>query len=376
MLTDRPEAAVSDVVLAQRWHDARQRMAATGAVGLLLSGGADLAYLSGYQAMPLERITAYVARLDDDARASLVVPALEAARVQQRPDVFSVLPWNDSDDPVSVIAELLPAQGEILVSDDLWALHALGLQRLSPGLSLQPVNQTLGGLRAIKSRSEREALMAVGGLADGVACQLQNGEIPLVGRTEAEIADDIARRLVAVGHDSVEFVIVASGPNAASPHHHPGSRTVQPDEIVLCDFGGRSKGFCSDTTRCVYTGSASAEVRDAYTVLRAAQEAAFQAARPGQALAEVDMAARSVISDAGYGELFIHRTGHGIGTEVHEHPYVTAENRSPIEVGHAFSIEPGIYLEGQWGMRLEDIVVIESDGARRCNDSDHSLREV
>lgn len=378
MLTDGPEAAVSDSALAQRWSDARRRMAATGAVGVLLSGGADLAYLSGYQAMPLERITAFVARLDGgtDERASLLIPALEAARVQQRPDVFSLVPWGDTDDPVSLIAEMLPSQGDVLVSDDLWALHALGLQRMSPELNLLPVNQTLGGLRAIKSRSEREALVAVGGLADAVARQLQDGQIPLVGRSEADIADDIAQRLVAAGHNSVEFVIVASGPNAASPHHHPGSRIVQADEIVLCDFGGRYNGFCSDTTRCVYTGSAPAEVSDAYTVLQAAQEAAFQAARPGRALADVDLAARNVISEAGYGEHFIHRTGHGIGTDVHEHPYVTETNRALVEAGHAFSIEPGIYLEGKWGMRLEDIVVIEPDGARRCNNSDHTLREV
>lgn len=371
-----PQLELADDTLRERWQAARARMEAAGAGGVLLSGGADLAYLSGYEAMPLERITALAARFDSDDLPRLVVPGLEAPRVRPRPSVFSIVPWDDSTEPVGVIASLLPREGEVMVSDDMWAMHALGLQRASPGLTLTAVNEALGGLRAVKSPAEREALAVVGALADEVAAQLQGGGIELIGRTEAEIADDIAQRLLDVGHETVEFVIVASGPNAASPHHHPGARRVRHGEIVLCDFGGRRNGFCSDTTRCVFTGAVSDEIRDAYAVLQAAQDAAFRAARPGAALADVDLAARSVISDAGFGGLFIHRTGHGIGTEVHEHPYVTGTNRALVEVGHAFSIEPGIYMEGRWGMRLEDIVVVDSDGPRRCNNSDHALREV
>ena len=368
---------VSDEVLLERWSDVSARLRAAGAAGIVLSGGIDLEFLTGYQATPLERITAFVARIDgSDAVPSLVVPRLEAARVQRRPSVFSVVGWGDTDDPVEVIAGVLPAQGDVVVSDDLWALHAVGIQRSSPGLRIVPLTEAVGGLRSIKNPSERRSIAAAGALADQVASQIQRGEVPLVGRSEAEIAVDIAGRIRAVGHETVEFVIVASGPNSASPHHHPGERTVEADEMVLFDFGGRSGGYCSDTTRCVYTGLVPDEVRDAYSVLAEAQEAAVRAAQPGRALADVDLAARQVIRDAGYGDCFIHRTGHGIGMQVHEPPYVTELNREPVQVGHAFSIEPGIYIEGKWGMRLEDIVVIEADGPHRCNNSDRSLREV
>ena len=368
---------ITDEVLTRRWRQVQERLAGTGAAGILIGGGADLEYLTDYEAMPLERITAFVARLSPaDEAPTLLVPELEAARVRHRPSVYAISTWDDTTDPVSSIASLLPQRGRIIVSDDLWALHVLGLTRQNPGLDLIPTSEAVGGLRSIKSPDERDALAAAGALADKVAAQIQHGEIPLVGRTEAEIAAEITDRLLTVGHETVEFVIVASGPNSASPHHHPGSRTIRRGEMVLFDFGGRHGGFCSDTTRCVYTGPVPQEVRDAYTVLSAAQEAAVQAAKPGRPLAEVDLAARRVISAAGFGHNFIHRTGHGIGAEVHEHPYVTELNREPVQIGHAFSIEPGIYVPDQWGMRLEDIVVIEADGARRCNNSNRYLVEV
>ncbi|WP_419921051.1 M24 family metallopeptidase [Candidatus Poriferisodalis sp.] len=369
--------STTDEVLILRWNQVRDRIKAADAVGILLGGGADLRYLTDYDAMPLERITALVGRtMAGNEPPTLIVPELEEARVRTRPSVYAVHTWDDTTDSVTTIASALPQRGRIMVSDNLWALHVLGLQRHSPNLEFVPISEAVGGLRSIKNPIERDALAAVGALADKVAAQIQNGEIPLVGRTEAEIADDIANRLVAVGHDTVEFVIVASGPNSASPHHDPGSRTVRPGEIVLFDFGGQFEGFCSDTTRCVHTGPVPAEVLAAYEVLTTAQEAAVQAAQPGCPLAEVDLAARRIISAGGYGDYFIHRIGHGIGAEIHEHPYVTELNTAPVQIGHAFSIEPGIYIPDQWGMRLEDIVVIEADGARRCNNSNRALVEV
>lgn len=364
-------------VFLQRWSRTRERIAAAGADGILLGGGSDLSHLTGYEAMPLERITAFAGRLSpSDSKPALIVPALEAARVRPRPSVYSVKSWDDNADPVEAIAVELPDSGSVVVSDDLWAMHVIGLQRHAPGVALIPIGEAIGGLREIKSSAERDALAEAGSLADKVMTQIQGGEVPLVGRTEAEIAADISGRLLGAGHDTVEFVIVASGPNSASPHHHPGSRVVQADEIVLFDFGGRFNGYCSDSTRCVYTGPIPDEVRFVYTILAAAQEAAVLEAQPGRSLAEVDLAARSIIGGAGFGDNFIHRTGHGIGVEIHEPPYVSELNSDPIEVGHAFSIEPGIYFPGKWGVRLEDIVVIEADGARRCNNSDRGLLEV
>ncbi len=368
---------MTDDVLRQRWNGVRRRAAGAGADAILLAGGSDLAYLTGYEAMPLERITAFVGLVGEtEETPGLIVPTFEIPRVRSRPDLFTILGWDDTTDPVAVIARRLPETGTVLVSDDLWAMHVLNLGLRSPGLSLVALGDTLGGLRSVKAPAELAAIAAAGALADEVAGQLQDGAIPLVGRSESDVAADIAGRLLAVGHDRVEFVIVASGPNSASPHHHPGERVIGPAEMVLCDFGGKHKGYCSDVTRCVWTGPAPADVSAAYDALHTAQERAVRAVQVGNRLCNVDCAARDVLRAAGYGEYFTHRTGHGIGTEVHEHPYVTEHNTAPIELGHAFSVEPGIYVPGRWGMRIEDIVVVEPGGARRCNNASRELAEV
>lgn len=363
--------------LKQRIDKVLTRTKAIGADALVLGGGADLAFLTGYEAMPLERLTALVCRSEPKARNPvLLVPELEIPRVSQCPDLFEIEGWGETADPVARIVQHLPENGTVLISDDFWASHLLRLQSQAPDLSFRSISERLGGLRSIKSPPERASLRKVGSLADQVASQLQRGDIRLVGRTEAQVASDIATRLLEAGHETVEFVIVASGPNSASPHHHPGDRVIGECEMVLCDFGGKLQGYCSDTTRCVYTGLIPDDVSAAYQALQEGQELAFKSAMPGNLLSDVDGAARSILSDAGYGAFFIHRTGHGIGTEVHEHPYVTEQNNLPIEIGHAFSIEPGIYMPGKWGMRLEDIVVVEEDGPRRCNNSDHRLLVV
>ena len=368
---------MNDDVLRERWSGIRRRAAGAGANAILLAGGSDLAYLTGYEAMPLERITAFVGLVGETDRPPwLIVPSFEIPRVRSRPDVYTILGWEDTSDPVEVIARCLPETGTVLVSDDLWATHVISLGHRAPRLSLVTLGDGLEGLRSIKAPDELEAIAAAGALADEVARQLQDGAIPLVGRSESAVASDIAARLLAAGHDSVEFVIVASGPNSASPHHHPGERVIGPGEMVLCDFGGKSGGYCSDTTRCVWTGRPPDEVRTAYDALRTAQERAVRTVRPGNRLCDVDRAARDALRAAGYGDYFIHRTGHGIGTEVHEHPYVTEHNTAPIRTGHAFSVEPGIYLPGRWGMRIEDIVVVTSGGGRRCNNTSRRLAEV
>ena len=204
-----------------------------------------------------------------------------------------------------------------------------------------------------------------------MAAQLQAGEIELVGRTEAAVSADIGARLIAEGHDVVNFAIVAAGANAASPHHHASVRVIRAGELVLCDFGGTMAGYCSDITRCVSLGPPPAEVAEAYAVLHEAQAAGVAAAVVGAACEDVDRASRRVIDDAGFGEWFIHRTGHGIGMEAHEDPYMVEGNSLPIAAGHAFSVEPGIYLDGRWGMRLEDCVVATADGPLPLNRADH-----
>jgi len=195
----------------------------------------------------------------------------------------------------------------------------------------------------------------------------------LVGRTEAAVSADISARLLAEGHDVVNFAIVAAGENAASPHHHAGERVIVDGDLVLCDFGGTMAGYCSDITRCVSVGEPQPAVADAYAVLHAAQAAGVAAGVVGAGCQDVDRAARQVITEAGFGEYFIHRTGHGIGMEAHEDPYMVEGNSLPIAAGHAFSVEPGIYVPGAWGMRLEDIVVATDDGPLPMNRVNHDL---
>jgi Xaa-Pro aminopeptidase len=264
----------------------------------------------------------------------------------------------------------------VAVSDRTWATFVLALQATMPDARWRPSSQVTGPLRALKDQAEIEALAAASAAADRVAAQLLAGEIPLIGRTEREVSQDIGRRLIAEGHQKVNFAIVGSGPNSASPHHDAGSRRIEAGEPVVCDFGGTMNGYCSDITRTVWTGPPTPEQKDMYAVLQEAQAHGVEAAVVGVTCESVDGAARRIIAGAGYGDAFIHRTGHGIGLEEHEDPYIVAGNRVALEPGHAFSVEPGIYLAGRFGARIEDIVVAAADGPLVLNHVSHDLTVV
>jgi Xaa-Pro aminopeptidase len=373
-----PEAA--RVSRAGRIARVRERMGELGVGALLLSHGADLPWLTGYQAMPLERLTVLVLPLEGEP--VLVVPGLEAPRVAAAPDVFAIRSWSDTEDPVALVAKVLGHLGRaprLAISDRAWATSLLALQAAVPDATWTTASSVTSPIRAVKDGTELAALRAAGAAADRVAAALQAGAIGLVGRTEAEVSADLGARLVAEGHARVNFAIVGSGPNAASPHHEPGDRVIGPGETVVCDFGGTLSldgevGYCSDITRTVVTGEPSDEVAECYEVLRTAQAAAVQAAGAGVPAETVDAVARGVIEEAGLGDRFVHRTGHGIGIEEHEDPYLVAGNTTLLRPGHAFSVEPGIYVPGRFGMRLEDIVVIGEDGAPEpLNRADHAL---
>jgi Xaa-Pro aminopeptidase len=346
---------------------------------VLLSVGPDLPWLVGYEAMPLERLTMLV--VGRDGPATLVVPRLEAPRVVARGDLFGLRAWDETDDPVAIVADLLGGAGRAAIGDRTWARFLVDLQAQCPQVRFTRASTVVGPLRAVKDAAEVAALRSAAEAADRVAAELQGGEIPLVGRTEAQVSADLGRRLVAEGHHRVNFAIVAAGAHAASPHHEPGERVIEAGEVVLCDFGGtmltpEGPGYCSDITRCVHTGPIPAEVADVYEVLHRAQAAAVRAATVGTTCEAVDAVARDVITEAGFGPAFMHRTGHGIGVEEHEDPYIVRGNDLPLAPGHAFSIEPGIYLEGRFGLRLEDIVVAASDAPDPLNRIDHDLIAV
>ena len=366
----------------RRLEGVREAMSVAGVDALLLSLGADLPWLTGYEAMPLERLTMLVVPAAEPA--TLLVPRLEAPRVEPDPDVFEVRPWAEGDDPVAIVAGLVKLAAptgspyRLAISDRTWATFVLALQDALPQAEWSPSSRITAPLRAVKDPVEVEALSAASAAADRVAAQLLNGDIALVGRSEREVSQDIGRRLIAEGHQKVNFAIVGSGPNSASPHHEAGRRVIQADEPVVCDFGGTMDGYCSDITRTVWTGDAEppAEFRDLYEVLRGAQQRGVEAATVGATCEAVDKVPRDLITAGGYGEAFIHRTGHGIGLEEHEDPYIAAGNEIPLQPGHAFSIEPGIYLSGRFGARIEDIVVATEAGPRALNAVSHELTVV
>ena len=351
----------------------RARMEEVGVDTLLLSVGPDLPYLTGYEAMPLERLTMFVMPRAGDA--ALVVPALEAPRVTPVPELFEIVPWQETDDPIALVARLVGSAEHVAIGDHTWARFVLDLQRALPNRTFSRASEVTSPIRMVKDAAEIEALARAGAAVDAIAHDMR--AVQFSGRSELDVHRELVERMLAAGHERANFAIVAAGEHAASPHHEPSAtRAIRPGEIVLCDFGGTMDGYCSDITRMFHVGEPAAEVRDIYAVLAEAQEAGVQAARVGTACEDVDRAARDVIADAGYGEQFVHRVGHGIGTEAHEDPYMVHGNRLALTPGHAFSVEPGIYLPGRFGMRLEDIVVVGPDGPEPLNTVDHSLVTV
>lgn len=351
--------------LAERVERARQAMDREGIDVMLLSAGRDLPYLTGYEATPLERLTMAVVHGSGDL--TLVVPELEAPRVVEHPGVFEVVSWSETEDPIEIVAAKAGRPGCVAIGDETWSTFLLSLQERLPDASFVRAGPIVSSLRIHKSPAEVGLLRAAAEAADRVMVRLAGME--LSGHTEGALAALVSEMLVEEGHDAAAFAIVAAGKHSASPHHEPGGAVIVPGDVVVLDFGGRMGGYHSDTTRTFYVGEVSAEAAAVHEVVREAQEAALEAAVAGASGAQVDEAARSVISDAGYGDHFIHRTGHGIGLDVHEQPYLVAGSGSPLGPGMAFSIEPGVYLPDDFGVRIEDIVVLGEDGPERLNRS-------
>lgn len=339
---------------------------------LLISPGADLRYLTGYKAPALERLTCLV--LPTHGNPKLVVPHLEVAAATASPagDLdLEIVDWAETDDPFALVASLLCAPKLVAVDDRMWAVKAFALKAAMPNVRQIAVGPILRELRMRKSVPEIAALARAGALIDDVHAQVGDWLKP--GRTENEVSRNIADA-IGVGHESVDFIIVGSGPNGASPHHSCSDRVLQVGDIVVVDIGGTTaEGYCSDSTRTYSIGEPASDFARDYQVLLAAQQAATVAVRPGVTCEDIDAVARDILADHGLGELFIHRLGHGIGLETHEDPYLVAGNRLPIAAGMAFSIEPGFYLPGFWGARIEDIVVCSEDGVVVCN---HRPREL
>ncbi|MEV8549081.1 aminopeptidase P family protein [Streptomyces glaucescens] len=358
-----------------RMERATRAAADAGLAGLLVAPGPDLVWLTGYApTATTERLTLLVLAAGTDP--VLVVPTLEAPDAEKAAGApaLTLRDWTDGKDPYAATAALLDPSGRFGVSDNAWAMHLLGLQKALPGTSYASLTEALPMLRAVKDEAELRLLTAAGAAADAAFEEIRG--VPFAGRRESEIAADLAALLRRFGHEQVDFTIVASGPNGANPHHEVGDRVVERGDMVVLDFGGLKDGYGSDTSRTVHVGEPTDEERRVHDIVREAQEAGFRAVRPGAACQDVDRAARAVITDAGYGEYFIHRTGHGIGVTTHEPPYMIEGEEQPLVPGMCFSVEPGIYLPGRFGVRIEDIVTVTEDGGRRLNNTRREMVTV
>jgi D-alanyl-D-alanine dipeptidase len=358
----------------ERLRHARATADEAGLAGLLLPPSPDLVYLTGYDPPPLERLTLLIVRPADDP--VLVVPELERPRALESPmgRRLEVVGWRDAEDPYELVGRMVPAAAKLGVGDRMWASHLLGLERYLDAGGLVATSAAVPLLRAVKDSDELGLLELAGRGADEAFEEAV--ELGFLGTTEAEIGERLAALLREHAHDDVNFTIVGSGPNGASPHHEPTDRRIDTGDPVVLDFGGRVRGYCSDITRTIVLGRPTPEIREVHDIVREAQDAAYRAVRPGVPAEDVDRAARGIIEAAGYGESFFHRTGHGIGLEEHEPPYIVRGNADPLQPGMCFSIEPGIYLEGRFGVRIEDIVAVTDRGAVRFNEAPRELMEV
>lgn len=372
----------SPLVSIDRVHAARALADELDIDVVVVTPGSDLRYLCGYDAHAMERLTALA--VPRRGEPLLVVPRLEAPMIEASPAGslgLEVLPWDETDDSFARLAEAVTARlgsapVRVAVGSRTWAEHALGIQRALPGSALELASPVIDRLRMVKTPAEIEELAVAGAAIDRVHARM--GEWLRVGRTEAEVGADVAAAILAEGHVGVDFTIIGSGPNGASPHHEVSDRVVEAGDMVVVDIGGETAtGYRSDCTRTYLVGGHAARgLLEWFAVLQRAQAAAVAAVRPGVTCAQIDAVARDVITKAGFGEHFIHRTGHGIGLDTHEAPYVVDGNDLPLEPGMAFSVEPGIYLPGRYGARIEDIVVCTDDGVRNLNNGPRELVEL
>jgi Xaa-Pro aminopeptidase len=350
----------------------RRRMREREVDAVVVAPGSDLRYLTAYDALPLERPTLLIVRTDQ--APIMVAPRLEQARVEQEVllDDVDVHCYGEQDDALALAAELIRTgvDGTVAVGDQMWTSFTLGLQAALPGRRWIRASEVVAHLRAVKDAEELSRLAEVGRAIDAV--HLRVPEVLAAGRTEREVARDLAD-MIRAGHDHVSFVIVAAGPNSASPHHEPGARRIEHGDVVVVDIGGTLEGYCSDMTRTYAVGSVPDGFRDAYAALRTAQDAGVAAVRAGVTAGDVDAAARSVLAEAGLGAAFVHRTGHGIGLDTHEEPWILGGSDVLLSAGMTFSVEPGFYLEGRFGARIEDIVAVTEEGSVSFNVVDRDL---
>ncbi|MFC3478905.1 M24 family metallopeptidase [Halobacterium litoreum] len=361
-----------------RTRRCQKRLRERDAASVVLFPSPNLYYLGGFHEEPAERhLFLFVPASGDPA---FVAPELYGEQLREATWVGDVRLWADGDDPTDLVAEtaadLDMNEGELLVDPTMWARFTQDLRAAIPDAEWGLADEVLGPLRVRKDDAELDALRRAGEAADAAMDDVRALGEDAVGMTEAELAEYVADRLAARGGDGTSFeTIVGSGPNGAKPHHHRSDREIERGDPVVCDFGTVVDRYPSDQTRTVvFAGDPPEGFGEVHEVVREAQQAAVEAVEPGVTAGEVDRAARSVIESAGYGEEFVHRTGHGVGLDVHEEPYIVEGSERELEPGMVFSVEPGVYLSGEFGVRTEDLVAVTEDGCERLNDTDRGWR--
>jgi Xaa-Pro aminopeptidase len=358
--------------IADRLEGARERLRQRGWHALWLGQSTNLRYLSGVVEKPSERL--FGAFVPAEGEPAMIVPRLYHDEMADVSAIGTVRSWTDEDGMASAVQRWIdvPPGATVAVDPLIEARFLFLLQDELPRVRFASAAPLLADMRLHKDEYEKACLRRAARMADAVMAEI-TGRSP-VGRKEREVAADIERLFEEHGSEGVSFSPISSaGPNAAFPHHMPDDTVVQAGQCLVLDFGGVYQGYASDITRTVFAGDPPAELRRIYEVVRAAQQHAVQGLRPGMPAQAADALARDSISRAGYGPAFIHRLGHGIGLDVHEAPYLVAGSDAPLEPGVAFSVEPGVYLTGLGGVRIEDIVVMNDDGPERLN---HAPREL
>jgi Xaa-Pro aminopeptidase len=350
---------VTDIV-AERMGRLRAAMNETGTDLVVIGPGSHMDWVVGFHPHPDERP---VMLMVSATEAGFLMPALNADAARKSSDL-PMFTWADEDGPDaalgSLLAQVLPARaGHVALDETMRTDFALLVLDALPGVSREFTGRTIGALRARKDADEYKRLKASALLNDRAMQAAWAALKP--GVTEREIAN-VVKEFFADNGAQIQFAIIGAGENGAFPHHATGATALREGDAVVIDIGGRIDGYPSDMTRSAIIGRAPEGYDEVHAVVERAVQAALAAARPGVTAGSVDKAARDVIKAAGYGEYFVHRTGHGLGIDVHEPPYITATSDTVLEEGMVFSIEPGIYLPGRFGVRLEDIVILRADG--------------
>ena len=361
----------SNAIYAERLQRAQNELQARDLDVLLVGPGSDLFYLLGFNAHLSERLNLLI--IPKTGKPSYIAPVLEAPLVANKSDLVTIHAWAETESPSDLVAKVLAAQPgtTLAVGDQLWSVFLLRLQAAIPGGDWKSSNDVMRALRMSKDAYEIERLTEVSRLTDEAWGEFIEGG-PITGLTEKQTMSRLAELTKAKGLGEV-WGICASGPNAASPHHHTGDRVLQQGDSVIFDWGGILDGYHSDITRTVFIGAPTDEQRKVYDIVMRANQATFDAVKPGVPCEDLDKAARTVITEAGYGPAFLHRVGHGLGLDVHEEPYLVGGNTMPLTVGMCFSDEPGIYLEGNFGVRIEDAVICTETGAKRLNKASREI---